>query len=514
MKKKRLMFCLSLLIIIAGTVTGIVLYRSRIRRVSRQHADGVPPEYEYLVKRIDCEWRGNTWLDRKDTERDLDEVEWLLENRFSYLKRRPVDYKAALDSVRSSLGRSITRAELAVQLQKVLCLFGDGHSMVSDPTIKRMGWPYLPFLVACSRGRVVAFTSDHSGFLSEDHPYIAALDGVDLEEWFGAADQIIARGSRQFVDYSRTRRLRYIGYLRKELSLPPSESLRVELESHDGQRRQTLNVELAAECPDGCWPDGDVNEPIVRILEEDIGYLRIAPLMFYEQQYQEALVKGMNTLRRTRGLIIDVRDNSGGSRAPLRTLFPFFLAPNATPKVLNVAAYRLGHRKDILDVRWLYPADWKGWSDAEREVITRFAKTFAPEWELPEGQFSEWHYLVIGPSTAPGYYHYDKPVVVLMNSTNFSATDIFLGAFKGHPNVTLMGTPSGGGSGRARHTWLHNSSIRVSLSSMASFRPSGLLYEDRGIQPDIVMEPEPGYFIGQSDDTLRAAIKVLRTKQD
>jgi C-terminal processing protease CtpA/Prc len=98
-----------------------------------------------------------------------------------------------------------------------------------------------------------------------------------------------------------------------------------------------------------------------------------------------------------------------------------------------------------------------------------------------------------------------------MDSVNFSAADIFLGAFKGHPNIVLMGTPSGGGSGRYRQTWLHNSRICVYLSSMASFRSNGLLYEGRGIQPDIVMEPEPGYFIGQSDATLQAAIKVLRT---
>ncbi len=46
---------------------------------------------------------------------------------------------------------------------------------------------------------------------------------------------------------------------------------------------------------------------------------------------------------------------------------------------------------------------------------------------------------------------------------------------------------------------------------MASFRPNGLLYEGRGIQPDIVMEPEPRYFIGQSDAVLEAATKTLRT---
>jgi hypothetical protein len=303
------------------------------------------------------------------------------------------------------------------------------------------------------------------------------------------------------------------GYLREELSLPSSESLSVELESHDGLSRRTLNVQLATEYPIfGAWPQGDVNEPIAKILEGDIGYLRIAPFMSYKPQYQEGLVKGMETLRNTRGLIIDVRSNGGGSRAPLRTLFPFFLTSNARPKVLNVAAYRLGHKQDILAARWLYPVDWKGWSDAERDVIAQLARTFTPEWELPADQFSQWHYFVIGPSTAPGYYYYAESVVVLMDSTNFSATDIFLGAFKGHPNITLMGTPSGGGSGRTQNTWLDNTSICVRLSSMASFRPNGLLYEGRGIQPDIVMVPEAGYFIGQSDATLQTAITLLRTK--
>ena len=492
-------------------VAGTVLYCGRVRRVSRQHADDVPGKFKYLAKRIDFKYPGNTPRSRKDTERDLDELEWLFENRFSYLKRLQVDYQTALDSIRSSLGRGISRTELAVQLQKIICLFGDGHSLINSPIIKRMGGPYLPFLVADSKGMPVAFTSDRSAFLSQDYPYVVALDGVGLEKWFAVAKQTVAQGSKQLVRHGCIRQLRNIGYLRKELSLPPSESLSVELESRDGNSRHTLNVQLIEECPMfGCWPEGDVNEPIVQILEEDIGYLRIAPFMFFKPEYQEGLIEGMETLRNTRGLIIDVRGNGGGSRAPLRTLFPFFLAPDAKPKVLNVAAYRLGHRRDILDARWLYPVDWKGWSDAEREVIVRLAKTFTPEWELPADQFSEWYYFVIGPSTTSGYYHYAEPVVVLMDSINFSAADIFLGAFKGHPNITLMGTPSSGGSGRRQETWLENSKICVHLSSMASFRSNGLLYEGRGIQPDIVMEPEPGYFIGQSDATLDAAIEVLQ----
>jgi peptidase S41-like protein len=44
----------------------------------------------------------------------------------------------------------------------------------------------------------------------------------------------------------------------------------------------------------------------------------------------------------------------------------------------------------------------------------------------------------------PNIYHYDKPVIVLLNGKSFSATDIFLAGLKGMKNVLLLGTPSSG----------------------------------------------------------------------
>ncbi len=150
-------------------------------------------------------------------------------------------------------------------------------------------------------------------------------------------------------------------------------------------------------------------------------------------------VEAMNRFANTDGLIIDIRTNSGGSRAPLRVLFPFFLAENDLPRIVNVAAYRLGvkDRKEAFEGRYLYPVASPNWSEAERAVIKQFASTFEPEWVLPEGEFSEWHYFVISPFRDQGYFHYDKPVVILMDRWNFSACDIFLGAFKGWKNVTF-----------------------------------------------------------------------------
>jgi len=121
---------------------------------------------------------------------------------------------------------------------------------------------------------------------------------------------------------------------------------------------------------------------------------------------------------------------------------------------------------------------------------------------------------VISPSQDERYYHYDKPVVILMDRWNFSACDIFLGAFKGWKNVTLMGQPSGGGSGCRQEYRLSNSGIRIRLSRMASFQPNGRLYDGNGIQPDIVVESVPTDFIGRTDTVLDKATDFINLKNN
>ena len=151
------------------------------------------------------------------------------------------------------------------------------------------------------------------------------------------------------------------------------------------------------------------------------------------------------------------------------------------------------------------------WMGRASLAIAKFANSFEPQWSFPEGCFSQWHYFVISASRDEGYFHYDKPVVILMDCRNFSASDIFLGAFKGWKNITLMGMPSGGGSGCSQDYRLQNSKIRIRLSSMASFQPNGKLYDGNGIQPDVIIEPTPTDFIGKTDSVLQAAIQMLQT---
>jgi C-terminal processing protease CtpA/Prc len=160
----------------------------------------------------------------------------------------------------------------------------------------------------------------------------------------------------------------------------------------------------------------------------------------------------------------------------------------------------------------MYRADAGVWTDAERRAIADFARGFKPEWTLPKGHFSDWHYLVLRRIDGPAIYHYEKPVIVLMNGRCFSATDIFLAALKGMKNVTLLGTPSAGGSAYGQDVVLGETPFRVRIGSMASFQPDGRLFDRNGVRPDVVVEPTPAYYIGGADRALAEAVKRITKK--
>ena len=75
--------------------------------------------------------------------------------------------------------------------------------------------------------------------------------------------------------------------------------------------------------------------------------------------------------------------------------------------------------------------------------------------------------------------------------------------------VTLVGEPTSGGSGRAAAHRLPHSKLRVQLSTMASFRPDGVLFEGNGVEPDVAVAMSPGDLVGTSDTALKRALEWI-----
>ena len=524
------------------------------RRVERLHASPAPPTYRALTRRIDgrtpppgafgpsidpgatpsekaAVWDDRffdrpEWLRTDEAAADLGELEYALAEEFSYYTLRGVDAQAAVDAVRADLGAGISRRDFLLQVDRLLALFGDGHTGIDgdgsgDILAAFLDWGVLPFHPVAVDGRVAAVAAGYGGFVDDSHPFVSAIEGVPISRWVREARAFSKAGSPALRRESSLKRLRLVGLLARYLRVPlQDESVRVTLVSEGGGDPQTVRLPLrhdpfwAVERAGGMvLPEGHVGTT----LPGGAGYLSLRESMSGDDEDVRELVRQMEALRNTRSLVIDVRGNGGGQRDPLLALLPYFLPPGRVPFVASVGALRIDETIDphppegFLGDREMYPRASRRWERAERRAIASVEAQFDRSVYAPDSAFSDLHYLVVKPSDA---FHYDRPVAVLTDEANFSATDVFVGAFAALPQVVLVGASTSGGSGYARPQFLTYSSVQVDVSSMASFRPDGRLYEF-GIQPDVpVRLGLSGWrrmFAGH-DPVLEAALSQLRAR--
>ena len=427
-----------------------------------------------------------------------DAFEQALVERWAYYQANNANFEPSITKLRKS-AQQLSSNQLGIELQKIIALGIDGHAGVKG---YHLSGRYLPFLIAPSGNKYVAFKPDRSGFLSEGFPLITAIDGQQLSVWIKSAKTMVSNGSPQYVQNHCLRLLRSIEYFREQLGVKRSNMLEVELASRDNSKKKIINLPLSNRGPVyGIFPDKPSS-----LISRNIGYLRLRSM---DRNAVDEILRWMPKFRETKSLIVDVRSNGGGTREALRIFYSFLAAADSKPRIANCAKYRLHPDFDLdhLVARFMYRETASKWTEVERSAISNFKEKFKPQWNPPEKEFSKWHYLVLSRMDLPTVYHYDKPVVVLMNSKCFSATDIFLDGLKNIPNVVLMGTPSGGGSARSVTLRLGNFSVR--LASMASFKPDGRLFDGNGIQPDIRIDPLPEYYVAGRDNLLEAAVELI-----
>jgi hypothetical protein len=447
---------------------------------------------------------------REDVLADLAEFQEKLEAQFFYLRANDVDYKTAIQAIAQKAGDEIETVKYAAELRKVMALFIDGHANVT-PSGAGYIPGYLPFRVESSGDRFVAVRQDRSGFFDDELPYIRSIDGVELSRWLDAIAVDVAKGSPQYMRYRGLYQIALTQYYRRALGLEAKDTIDVELVSRDGETRRTSTWPVANRpALGGKWPTPRSPE----ILAGNIGYLRLESM---GDKSVELLREWMPKFRDTDGLIIDVRDNNGGHYTPLVELAGYLLTKESLPRIGNVGKYRLVPDRfgtDHLAWMFLYREDAKQFDDREREAVRRFKQTFKPEWEPPADECSEWHYLVLSKQQDDPRFDYRKPVAILMDEGCFSATDLFLGGIKGWPNVTLVGQPSSGGGGDINGFGLSRSGLSVVCASMASFQPSGKLYDTNGVEPDVLVERPPEYYLQAGKDVIfDKALELLIAKK-
>lgn len=202
------------------------------------------------------------------------------------------------------------------------------------------------------------------------------------------------------------------------------------------------------------------------IFERDslsIGYIYYSSFM---QPVQSADIDFViSSLWHTDGIILDMRNNGGGS-------------------VINI--YQIGSR----------------FADTERLIYRSYMKT-GPGYD----DFGEPAEVTMKPG---GANQYTKPVILLTNRGCFSATSFFASAMKAFPHVIQVGDTTGGGLGAPAGFELPNGwGYRFSVSQTLS--PDGQNWEN-GVPPDITVWMDPEHEMIGIDDIMEKAIEVIRAQ--
>lgn len=170
----------------------------------------------------------------------------------------------------------------------------------------------------------------------------------------------------------------------------------------------------------------------------------------------------IGSLWHTKGIILDLRSNGGGS-------------------VNNI--YRLGSR----------------FADERRFIYSSILKNGPghDDFSEPANVYME----------KGGQYQYTKPVILLTNRGCFSATSFFALAMKTFPHVIQVGDTTGGGLGSPAGYELPNG-WGYRFSTSRTFSPAGENFEN-GVPPDVTIWMDPENAFNGRDDIMEKAIEII-----
>jgi C-terminal processing protease CtpA/Prc len=201
------------------------------------------------------------------------------------------------------------------------------------------------------------------------------------------------------------------------------------------------------------------------VTDDKVGYLAIYG--WNQSDLPNRCQEVLEEMRDTRGLIMDVRLNGGGSEDLAMEVAGRFLPRQF---VYGYSQFRNG------------PAHTNLTQTIPREVSPR------------------------------GPWRYNRPVVLLIGQKCMSSNESFIAMMSGDPDLTTMGDRTCGSSGNPRMLNLPMD-ITVSIPRWIDYLPDGMPLDERGFQPQLLFDAKPGAFEGNRDDLLTAALVIRAARQ-
>lgn len=196
----------------------------------------------------------------------------------------------------------------------------------------------------------------------------------------------------------------------------------------------------------------------------NIGYLGVHGLG--DQNLPEHVDAALEKLRGTDAMIVDLRFNGGGDELLGRAIAGRFAEQTV---IYSNNQYRNGPEHDDLG-----------------PILDRVLEPRGP-------------------------WRYEKPVVCLFGAHTLSSAESLAAMFDVLPNVTTMGSPTGGSSGNPRRIEL-DCGIMITLPRWRDLLVDGTPIERHGVAPDVLIEFEAQQFTEKSDPVFVAALDAARKR--
>ncbi len=474
------------------------------------------------------------YLTQEEALEDFKEFKTLLKTQSSYYQVSDFDFENSYNEVERKINQkdSIPVYFLAFELEKIISNIIDRHANIRMENFEEDDYElyslHLPFAVSSLGNKIVALnynrTTKTYEYFDQSYPYLKEIDGVDIKDFLNNNAYTRKLSPKKAKQSDELKDLRDIGELYFKQGRTTLTDVEVTLTNGKTDKKMVLPVSnkrswyfnIGSTSFNRDYRDFGRDEDfelskLDKWLTDSIAYLAIPSMVSYEEipNLEPYLKSTIKKYKDSKAIIIDIRGNSGGTREILNTLSGYFVQPEQSPWVANVAYVRSDQFLDedisSMQSRFLYNYNSKMLSNKDRKTIDSFNIDYKIELKFEDTKFSEPYYMILH-SKQP----IDCPIYVLVNEECFSAASVFTSALKDLDNVKIVGITTNGSSGRSQKFHLKNSNIRVKLSTMLSFQRNGKTLDGNGTVPDIIIERDEDQVLGKSDSQLKKLIEIIK----
>ena len=430
-----------------------------------------------------------------------------------YLNIQKDKYYSEVRKLKLSIDKPLTRKEFYQVFTPVVLMLKDSHTNTHFPQeifdhYKKEGGKFLPIDITVDENKKV--------FVKKDYSLNAVLPGTEIVSINDIKSEFIVNKLLQYekgiAETANMKRIqgRFGDMLWQVYDFEGPFKLKLENEDIIVEGMALDQIEHRKKAGD---TQNTGHESIeYKKLDEHIGLLKVQSFWIGENQFNEKIKDCFTQIKSdsVKSLIIDVRDNQGGSEINGNELLQYM-----TDKSFNMYSLFLRKKsKRYCDrfredykwwARWFMTIRTHTWFDENAKIV------FSSYVNTPYGEVDSLAFPLIQPRDNP--LRFKGQLFVLMNHYSYSATVGFLGAVKDYQIAPIIGTESGespNGFGEAYYFELPNSRLLCRSSTTFMLRPNGDPTMTTGILPDYKIEQKQEDTEKGVDTALKFCINLIK----